>query len=112
MRRLYPERENQGTHTSFGCAWLCHLWPELCVCVVCVYVSWSREQLIRPFQAAWDTWEQVNYGSHTHTLINPQRHAQPDGLNAVSGTPSQRDSSGKVSKNNLIRHKLSLDRVS
>lgn len=50
--------------------------------------------------------------AHTHTLINPQRHAQPDGLNAVSGTPSQRDSSGKVSKNNLIRHKLSLDRVS
>lgn len=63
------QKERIKAHTQAldvcGCV-TCGL-SYVCVCGVCVYVSWSREQLIRPFQAAWDTWEQVNYGSHTHT---------------------------------------------
>ena len=66
-------------------------------------MSWFREQLIRLFQAATllplyrSGLEKLNYGSHTHTLINPRRHAQLGALSAVSGTLSQRDTSGKVS---------------
>lgn len=79
VRQLYPWGENQDTHTGL----------DVCVAYV------RRDWLIQPLQTAWDTWEQVNYGSHT--LINPYRYAQLDVHNAVSGTLLQKDSGGKIS---------------